>query len=430
MRAPFPTTVQIGQIPRIRLRGARPLAIALLSFLTTMAALEIGFRLMPQFIPLEACRSSLTLAHAYCENAFRVYDRPLRLGYTFKPGYTYDGRWNPADPNVINARDATCGDIPDHTFHYVVRADDHGFVGNESPWRDHYDIVITGDSFTGNFAPVWWIDLLGQQTGMSVLNLGMEGWGPLSQVEAVRQYGLDKSPRWVVMTYFEGNDLFEVGEYTRRRESGLDWRTYQLHLVSPPERLIMPHMLRFWAESLWHMVDPEPKICRFPMTVSTNVHRFETVFFHTHIAQLSWSRERILASWEWQRATQAILALRDEVEAQGARFLLVFVPAKEHLYWSRIWDPVDIGHFLELTVPLLSYQEFTEIVDDQMELVEEFAAANNIRLLNLTGEMWRRTMLEGIEFYNYSDPHWNEAGNRLVAQLIARTILEAEREGS
>ena len=401
----------------------RGLGIAALSVLAVLVALEVGFRAMPQLIPLGACQSSLTLAHGYCEYNYR-YDDPLRLGFIFKPGYAYDDSWNPADPAVIDAADETCAETPDQTFRLSFKADDKGFVNNATPWQDHYDIVVTGDSFTQAFAPVWWVDLLEQQTGMSMLNLGMQGWGPLSEVEAVRVYGLDKHPRWVLLLYFEGNDLFAAEEYHLRQESGMDWRSYQLHQVGPLNRLVMTHVLNYWGDKVWRAIQPESPYCRYPMTVSTNVNQFETLFYTVHVSQLSEWRDEIEPSLEWKLTTQAFLGLRDEVVARGGRFLLVYVPAKEHLYWSRLWDTQDIGHYLELTTPLRSYQEFAGHIDDQMLLMQDFAAANNIDLLNLTGDLWQRTMLDGVEYYNYADVHWNEAGNRLVAQLLADYLLE------
>jgi hypothetical protein len=56
--------------------------------------------------------------------------------------------------------------------------------------------------------------------------------------------------------------------------------------------------------------------------------------------------------------------------------------------------------------------------------MQEFVAAHNLEFLNLTGEIWQRTMDRGTQFYNYADMHWNEAGNRLVARLIADHINE------
>ncbi|MBI5957684.1 MAG: hypothetical protein HY866_03045 [Chloroflexi bacterium] len=399
--------------------------ISLLSVVALLAALEIGFRLMPQTIPLGACRSSLTLAHAFCHYEYQ-YDQPLRLGYLFKPGYQFAGDWNPADPAQINQADQTCGPSPDHTFRYAFRTDDHGFVGNATPWQDQYDIVITGDSFSRSFAPVWWQDLLREQTGLSVLNLGMDGWATLSEVEAVRQYGLDKHPRWVLLLYFEGNDLFGVEEYQRRRESGLDWRSYQLQQVGSFERLIVPHLIGYAGQEIKQFLQPDPKVCRYPMTIATNVNRFPTIFYNVHISQLSASRDEIVASRAWTLATQAILDLRAEVTAQGGRFLLVYVPAKEHLYWSRIWEERDIGHFLEITTPMRSYYQFSNNVDDQMLMMIEFAAANRLEFLNLTEDLWWRTVVDGREYYNYADMHWNAEGNRLVADLITRYIAQID----
>jgi hypothetical protein len=403
----------------------RPLAraglLAALTLLTALVALEIGFRLIPQAIPLDACRSQPTLGEIYCQYYYQ-YDRPIRLGYIYKPGYVLEGPWNPADPALVGVEDETRPTGRDDTFYYSLHVDDVGFV-NPTPWQAHYDIVITGDSFTMPSAPVSWIDLLRQRTGMSVLNLGMTGWGTLAEVEAVRMYGLDKSPRRVMLLYFEGNDLFNVEEYHRRRESGLDWHTYELRSAAPLDRLVLPHMLRYWSSLTRRR--PQVTEYRYPMSVTTNTGQFETIPFDVNISALSADRDSIEASDAWALATQAILDLHDEVTAQGGRFLLVYIPAKEHLYWGRLWDERDIGHVLERTTPLRSYEEFSAHIDDQVLLMEEFAAANDIEILNLTGRFWLETM-DGAELYNYADTHWNEAGNRLAAQLIADYVEQHE----
>ncbi|MBN1563097.1 MAG: hypothetical protein JXA10_04615, partial [Anaerolineae bacterium] len=59
---------------------------------------------------------------------------------------------------------------------------------------------------------------------------------------------------------------------------------------------------------------------------------------------------------------------------------------------------------------------------DQMQLMEEFAAANRIELLNLSSALWERTMIEGQIQYNFADVHWNNTGNQLVAAMIGAYI--------
>ena len=45
--------------------------------------------------------------------------------------------------------------------------------------------------------------------------------------------------------------------------------------------------------------------------------------------------------------------------------------------------------------------------------------ADKSNIMRYAGDLWQRTMLDGVEYYNYADVHWNEAGNQLVAQLLA-----------
>jgi hypothetical protein len=43
--------------------------------------------------------------------------------------------------------------------------------------------------------------------------------------------------------------------------------------------------------------------------------------------------------------------------------------------------------------------------------------------LNLAPALFEKTLQEG-EMYHYADPHWNQAGSQLVADLIAGYLAQ------
>ena len=59
-------------------------------------------------------------------------------------------------------------------------------MNNATPWLDHYDVVVSGDSFTRPWSEEWWIDLLRTDYALNVLNLGMDGWGTLAEIHKLR----------------------------------------------------------------------------------------------------------------------------------------------------------------------------------------------------------------------------------------------------
>ena len=83
-----------------------------------------------------------------------------------------------------------------------------------------------------------------------------------------------------------------------------------------------------------------------------------------------------------------------------------------------------------LSLPIyLDYQTFNENHNAQERLFSDFARENDIEFLNLTPALWQMTIEQG-EMYNYADPHWNQAGNQLAADLIQNYLQTAEEGGS
>lgn len=419
--------------------GAKLLNVTVPLFLTLLAvwgALELGLRHFYQLIPLPVCASDPILGNYICQ-PYYVYDKPLRIAYRYKPGLNWAGYWDPANPYLTDVGHETRPSARSDPFWYVFTTDEMGFPNNQPRWQEQYDIIVTGDSFVTRSAPQTWIELLAAQTGKTILTLGASSWATLNEVEAVKLYGLDKRPQWVILLYFEGNDLLNVQQYLDKQPSGLDWRAYDLQGVPWYRRLVTYHLARYVA----HRNSPgaETPRYRYPVTVTTDWGPMETVLKDSHLFPMSASYETIARSDEFAAMQKALRELHELTAAQGARLLVVFVPSKEHLYWARLWDPVDVNNVLERSVTVtlsggehgrlqwnpqyISYDTMMANHDAQSRLFADFTAANNIEFLDLTPILWKKTIREG-EFYHYADPHWNQAGNQLVADLIQAYIEE------
>ncbi len=404
----------------------------IVTLITLVFAMEVGFRLFYQLIPIEVCAADPIIGTYTCQPYFE-YDKPIQIGYRYTPGFLLEGLWNPANPFLANSENSTAPSDRDDSFEYRFVTDEHGFPNEPAVWQEQYDIIITGDSFTIRTAPITWIERLEQFAGQEILTLGAPSWSTLNEAAAIRQFGLDKQPKYVLLMFFEGNDIINTQQYLERQESGLDWREYDLQGVSLYRRLLTPHVAaHYWRQ----FFPPEEEVTphyRYPIVASTEAGPIETVFKEIHLLPLSADYETLAASDEFTAVKASLVALDAELAAQGAELVVVYIPSKEHVLWSRVWDPVDVNNVLERTVTVtlsegaagtlqweptyLSYDRFSETVQAQEQLFTDFTAEANIHFLNLTPVFWQGSIENG-ELYHYGDPHWNQAGNDLAAEAI------------
>jgi hypothetical protein len=409
----------------------------LLTLVTALAALEVGLRVFYRIIPLEVCASDPIVANYTCQ-PYYLYDKPVRIAYRYRPGFKMEGWWDPAQPAMANAGDETAPSDRSDAFWYVFQADEMGFPNAEYRWRDSYEIIVTGDSFVVRSAPRTWIEILGQQTGKHTLALGAPSWSTLNEIEAIKMYGLDKHPEWALIMYFEGNDLFNTAQYVERQASGLSWKEFDMRGVPWYRKLLTVHLVRYWIQKTGE--DPQaPRHYRYPVTASTEAGEIDMVFKDIHLLPMSADYQTLAHSDEFARIRGGLVELDQLCKAQGTRLLLVYIPSKEHVYWSRIWDPVDVNNILERSVTVtlsegdrgslqwaphyLSFDTFNRNHNAQEMLFQDMADETGIEFLNLTPLFWQEAIRRG-ELYNYADPHWNQAGNQLAADAI-QAYMEA-----
>lgn len=94
----------------------------------------------------------------------------------------------------------------------IYPSDQHGFNNPREAWEEAPRVVLIGDSFVQGACAEAGSDVGSQlrKKGHSVLNLGMGGGGPLLELAILREYAEVRQPRFVLWSYYEGNDLLDL----------------------------------------------------------------------------------------------------------------------------------------------------------------------------------------------------------------------------
>ncbi len=305
--------------------------------------------------------------------------------------------------------------------------DANGFR-NSPPEKDKYGIVALGDSFTrasGVASP--WPQKLAESTGLDVLNLGDVGFGPQDELKVLRQYGLIRQPQWVILAYFEGNDLYDAASYEQANP----------FILFRFGRYVLDQSVEAWHERK-SGIDAEAALnYRYPIMVTINDNDLQMAFFSYYIAWLSTNREAIESSQNFRLVKETILQMRELSEAKDARFLLVYVPSKEHVYLPYLNDAdilasvfsdvptteLDEAGFLQFTNKRATPELFRQHLNDQANLLANFAAEHNILYLDLTS-IYQEEAGNGAELYYAFDTHLNQLGQDLAAETIYKYIEE------
>lgn len=211
--------------PRLAVRVAAPLVA--LAF--TLGLLEVALRLVPGAIPAKL----LVLFEPGLRA--RIASGAYPLQKDFRPVPRDDG-----GPPLFAAKPDTVivslDPVPDGRERST---DELGFCNPRGRYdgRERIDLVAIGDSFTWCHAvhpEQAWPALLGERTGLSAYSLGLGGKGPNEYVQYLREFGVAKKPRIVVMNVYGGNDLRDA----------MDWRDYRDAVArgeEPPSELARPY---------------------------------------------------------------------------------------------------------------------------------------------------------------------------------------------
>ena len=109
---------------------------------------------------------------------------------------------------------------------YIVKTDEIGFCNPSGFYSQSsaIDVITIGDSFTWCNAvrsEDTWTKRLSDFSGLSTYNLGRGGIGLYEYLQILKGFGIQKSPRFVILNVYEGNDLRDAIRYQQSKSNNI-----------------------------------------------------------------------------------------------------------------------------------------------------------------------------------------------------------------
>ncbi|MGH7901013.1 MAG: hypothetical protein ACRENZ_04680, partial [Thermodesulfobacteriota bacterium] len=110
---------------------------------------------------------------------------------------------------------------------YIVKTDEIGFCNPSGFYSQasNIDVITIGDSFTWCNAvrsEDTWTKRLSDFSGLSTYNIGKGGMGLYEYLQILKGFGIQKSPRFVILNVYEGNDLRDDIRYQQSKYNSIE----------------------------------------------------------------------------------------------------------------------------------------------------------------------------------------------------------------
>lgn len=279
--------------------------------------------------------------------------------------------------------------------HYSVSTVSLGYEGvgfrDDGLQGEPFGIVI-GDSYANCASvamPACWVELLEQQTGQDLANLGVVGYSPQQELTMLKQYGLPLHPKLVLWVFF-ANDLNDAWRFDQfgsgNTRSGQFWQNPVQAWLAQNSTLYTlgaffwynRHLFANMSQVKSQTTQPDSNLVWWLTNTNTDF---------PEVAQgLVLTRAAILT------ASQQIQAASSQT-----KFVVVIIPHREQVY----------------AAPNLQPQ-----LDRLNQTLADFCREQQLTCIDLTTSLREKAGQEEQPIYFQKDIHLNERGNQLVAELM------------
>jgi hypothetical protein len=280
---------------------------------------------------------------------------------------------------------------------------------------------------------------LGNARDKTVYNLGMSGGTPVTYLDTLEKFGIDKKPEAVIYLLYEGNDFrdsnFAQHKLDAPKEDTFFDKTFK---VSPLRRLMKDSLIRFCGPIGARRFYDDPA-CNDP------VHPMYPVAWlpiqvpaeegHSYTFDLKRVLQHFMSEEDFRKTLACSESLRLLGETKklcydnGIRLIVAYAPDKPHVLMNEVTAQVpaeQLYAFLDLKAKKLPAvdklaDELNNAVDMRANVIGRFCDDSAIEFLDLTTPLQKATV-DGVQTYFTYDQHWTPDGHTVVAEFLAEAI--------
>lgn len=349
----------------------------------SVVVLETVPRLLPGLMPAKV----RTVQRIYdARNSWESMMRPDRdLGFALRPGLELDF---PSENASIAIRTADLG------------IDGIGYrdIGTKPP----FDAIAVGDSFTfcdDSSVEACWLRLLADRTGLSIANLGVNGYSNLAEARLLAKVAPAMKPSLVLLGFFP-NDFKDNVHFENWTKSGTDdyWTWMRRKRRSDMSEWLAGNSF------LYRILDAARRYGRRRAS-EVREGKLELVLRNDDWWWGVVQREEVTPTYELtQKALAEAAAIAREA---GSRLVVLLFPFKEQVYWHIAREYLERGSELS-----------EDEIDAPLRTIGEYLAEQSIDYCDLTDAL-RSQARKGEQLYLRAGAHWTEAGNQVTADAVA-----------
>lgn len=312
------------------------------------------------------------------------------LGFVLKPGLSIDF---PSEDRSIQIKTVDLG----------IEGIGHRDIGTRAP----YQALAIGDSFTfcdDSQAETCWVKRLADDTGLSIANVGVNGYSTLAEARLLEKIGPELRPRVVFVGFFP-NDFKDNVHFHNWSQSGTDdyWTWMRQKRRSDASDSLARHSI------LYRLFDAARRYGR-----RTTYEYREGGLDFVFRADSWWSGvvARAGVTPTYELTEKAFEQLAETAKRLDSELVVLLFPFKEQVYWdiARRYHP--LGDELD-----------EKAIDGPLDAVAAHLDKLGVKYCNLTDDLRARAQ-RGEQLYLRTGAHWTEAGNEAAAQSIADCLAE------
>lgn len=302
---------------------------------------------------------------------------------------------------------------------YVTyRSDDHGFNNPKDVWnKAPISIAVLGDSYAQGYCvpPDQTFVARIRERYPGTLNLGIEGNGPLLMLASLKEYAATARPKVVLWFYFEGNDLTDLAAEAQNLilKNYLNEGTYKQGLMDRQpqiDRALLDYLETLRSKSLLlrRLEEIGQLIRNFNLSTGRilKVVKFSQLrdrlgLVYTERGEDNRKRTGGTTTPDSNRAlmdlfSQILLTAKQVVASWGGKLYFIYLPA-----WEPYGDP--------------------DRAEQRRERILKIVKVVGLPVIDIHQTFTQQP--DPLDLFPFRLPaHYNEKGNRLVADQVLESI--------